>query len=160
MGDRRDGGSHRCDFRLPQVFVHRDIGKNAFRGAFPAFVTSLTDLKCLYAPAMSPSPAHLASMLASRCMKVSPRELLQRDPAGRDHGAHGLDQFVRSHAPMLRARLLRARLLRAGRYRHRRVMVALTPRAGGSKATESKGPSRRRCSTSLFHCAFLAIAIP
>ena len=78
-----------------KVSDHRDIGKNAFRGAFPAFVTSLTDLKLLYAPAISPSLAPPASMPASRCMKVPPRELLQRDGAGRDDCDHRLDPSVR-----------------------------------------------------------------
>jgi hypothetical protein len=112
-------GSNRCDVRLLKVCDHRDIGKNAFRGAFPAFVTSLTGLKHLYAPANSPSLAHPASVPATRFMKVTPRELLQRDPAGRDDGSYGLDRSVRSHAPMLCARSLLARLMR-----HRRLVVA------------------------------------
>jgi hypothetical protein len=94
-------GSNRFNVRLLKVCDHRDIGKNAFRGAFPAFVTSLTGLKHLYAPAISPSLAHPASVPATRFMKVSPRELLQRDPAGRDDGFDGLDRSVRSHTAML-----------------------------------------------------------
>ncbi len=94
-------GSNRCDVRLFKVCDHRDIGKNAFRGAFPAFVTSLTGLKHLYAPANSPWLAQPTSVPASRLMKVAPRELLQRDPAGRDDCAHRLDPSVRSNAPML-----------------------------------------------------------
>jgi hypothetical protein len=78
-----------------KVSDHRDIGKNAFRGAFPAFVTSLTNLKTLYAPTISPSLAQPASMPASRFMKVSPRELLQRDPSGRDDCADGPNRSVR-----------------------------------------------------------------
>jgi hypothetical protein len=74
-------GSHRCNVRLLKVSDHRDIGKNAFRGVFPAFVTSFTGLKHLYAPAISPS--HPASMLASRLIRSLPENYFSGTlPAG------------------------------------------------------------------------------